>query len=357
MTEPSPVPRRLRRKFGELGLVVILLLMGAVLTFAGGSVRRVERDPATGKRYEVVENKFLNAGKLIDIAKDASVFAVMAVGATFIIIAGGIDISVARIYVLAGLAGAAVLHGFGPDGTWGEPSGWLVVPLTAAVCIGVGLLGGLVNGAGVVLLRLHPFIVTLGTMAIFHGIAIVSTRQTIGSFHPAFIESFIRLPVADLYPVPLVITLAVAGWGTWYLAATVGGRRLYAVGGNETAARYSGLPVERIKIFSYVVGGMCAGVAAMINIGYLGAASPGDGAGYELEVIAAAVVGGAGLAGGRGTAIGAVLGALIINVISHGIIILGLDQNHKQIIIGAVILAAAWLDRRLTEMRARSTAA
>src|SRR5207342_670975 len=108
------------------------------------------------------------------------------------IVAGGIDLSVAGIYVLAGLAGAYVLHGFGPAGTWGEPPGWAVVVMTSAVCLAVGALCGAINGLGVIGLRLHPFIITLGTMSIYRGTAFVTTKaQSIGNFHPAFVDGFI----------------------------------------------------------------------------------------------------------------------------------------------------------------------
>jgi ribose transport system permease protein len=220
------------------------------------------------------------------------------------------------------------------------------------------MLCGLINGVGVVGLKLHPFIITLGTMSFFRGLAFVATEaQSIGQFHPAFVEGFIsyRWPFGEtefIYPVPLVILILVGLWGSFYLSRTVTGRKLYAIGGNETAARYAGLAVPRLKATTYVLAGLTAGIAAMINIGYHGSAASGDGAGYELEVIAAAVVGGASLSGGRGTALGAVLGALIIRLIVDGIVILELDQNYSQMIVGSVIVIAAWLDRWQTNLRA-----
>ena len=125
----------------------------------------------------------------------------------------------------------------------------------------------------------------------------------------------------------------------------VGGREIYAVGGNEEAARFSGLRTNWIKVRVYTLAGLTAGIAAMIMLGYYGAASSDAGSGYELDVIAAAVVGGASLAGGRGTALGALLGALIIQIIDNSIVLLNIDQNYSQIIIGAVIIVAVVLDR------------
>ena len=142
-------------------------------------------------------------------------------------------------------------------------------------------------------------------------------------------------------------------WGSFYLGATVTGRKLYAIGGNELAARYSGLAVGKLKAGTYVLAGLTAAIAAIINIGYHGSAASGDGAGYELEVIAAAVVGGASLGRpGNGPGSGA-RRPLIIRLIVDGIVILELDQNYSQIIVGGVIVAAAALDRWQGAWRAR----
>ncbi|HEY1065383.1 MAG TPA: ABC transporter permease [Pirellulales bacterium] len=356
-----PGESRWRRLAGmqELGLVGVILVLGAFLTIFGGSTSRVVTDRATGKQYRETTNKFLNVDRLVTLAKNTSFVAVMAVGATTIIVSGGIDLSVAGIYVLSGLAGAAFLHWTGPSGGYATAPTFLVVPLAVLICLSVGSLCGLVNGLGVVGLGLHPFIITLGAMGMYRGLAFVTTNaQSISNLNRSFVDGFISYKVnlgdgGFIYPVPLVILLIVAAAGRFLHGRTTTGRKLYAIGGNELAARYSGLDVDRLKVLAFVLGGLGAGVAAMINIGYHGSASSGDGAGYELEVIAAAVVGGASLSGGRGTALGAVLGALIIRLIVDGIVILGLSQNYSQIIVGAVIVAAAALDARLTVWRKR----
>jgi ribose transport system permease protein len=361
-TAPAPQIPRHRAGMQELGLIGVILLLGGLLAFFGGSTERRLRDPETGKEYLLVRNKFLNVDRLLTLAKNTSFFAIMAIGATVVIVAGGIDLSVAGIYVLSGLAGATLLHACGPAGSWTQLPGIVVVMVTSAACLATGALCGFVNGIGVIGLKLHPFIITLGTMGIFRGIAFVTTKaQSIGNFHPAFVDGFIsrKLELAsggNVYPIPLCILIAVAMWGSLYLSRTVTGRKLHAIGGNETAARYAGLPVARLKATTYVLAGLTAGIAAMINIGYHGSAASGDGAGYELEVIAAAVVGGASLSGGRGTALGAVLGALIIRLIVDGIVILDLDQNYSQIIVGSVIVAAATLDRAQAVWRGTSSA-
>jgi len=206
----------------------------------------------------------------------------------------------------------------------------------------------------IVALKVHPLIITLGTMAIFRGIAFVITQgQSIGGFPAAFRE-LVRWEVGEgLSLVPLGVMVLVAVLGSTYLSRLATGRRVYAIGGNELASRYSGLRVERIKMSVYIFSGLTAGIAALLSLGYYGGASSGDGQGYELNVIAAAVVGGASLSGGKGSALGALLGALIIQMINSGIVILGIDQNYSQIIIGSVVILAVvfdqfnnWLARR-----------
>jgi ribose transport system permease protein len=218
--------------------------------------------------------------------------------------------------------------------------------LGSLTCLGVATACGLANGAMVVALRVHPFIITLGTMAIFRGIAFVVTKgQSVGGFPEAF-RNVIRWETAGgLSLVPLTVMLLVAVAGGILLSRTAGGRRVYAIGGNELASRYSGIRVERVKLGVFLLSGLTAGIAALLSLGYYGGATSGDGQGYELNVIAAAVVGGASLSGGRGTALGALLGALIIQMISTGIVILGIDQNYSQIIIGAVVIVAVLLDQ------------
>ncbi len=206
-------------------------------TNAQGERVRVFKTNAAGEREpEFVEkNKFLNAQNLAQLAKDTSFIAIMAVGATFVIIAGGIDLSVGAIYALASVLGALVFQCFGPDGT--RAGGWVGVPLGILVCVGVATVCGLLNGGMIVALRVHPFIITLGTMAIFRGIAFVITKgQSVGGFPPAF-RDLIRWEVGDgLSLVPLGVMILVAVMGGIYLSRLAAGRRVYAVGGNELRA-------------------------------------------------------------------------------------------------------------------------
>jgi ribose transport system permease protein len=343
--------------FKEAGLMGVLLGLALLLSVFGGSLEVRNRE--TGGVSTV--NKFLRADNLGNLAKNTSFFAIMAVGATFVIITGGIDLSVGSIYCLAAVCGAMFLNYFGPRGPGaGASAGW-VVPAAIMVCLGTGALCGLLNGLGVVVLRVHPFVITLGTMAMYRGFAFVMTKaQAYTHFPLRFTDGLIRHEVnwqgASLYPVPLAIMIGVTILAGWYLKHAVTGRHIFAVGGNEQASLFSGLPVSRVKVKVYVFSGLAAGIAAMIMLGYYGAASSDAGKGYELDVIAAAVVGGASLAGGRGSALGALLGALIIQTINNGIIILEIDQNYSQIIIGAVIVLAVVLDRINTLLRERRLA-
>ena len=367
-----PSPLRSLLKFQESGLLLVILALGVLLTVFAGTVRtplfertadggrqRVFTTGADGERVPafVEKNKFLNAQNLAQLAKDTSFTAIMAVGMAVVIIAGGIDLSVGSIYALASVMGAMVLNHYGPEGA-NNPA--LGVTLGIGACLGTALLCGLFNGGLIVALRVHPFIITLGAMAILRGIAFVATKgQSVGGF-PAGLRDFVRFEMGDglsVVPLATMVLVTIAGW--IFLSRLAAGRRVYAIGGNELAARFSGIRVERVKLGIYLLSGLTAGIAALLSLGYYGAATSGDGQGYELNVIAAAVVGGASLSGGRGSALGVVLGALIIQMISSGIVILGIDQNYSQIIIGTVVIAAVVLDnfntwlakRRLTQAK------
>jgi len=238
----------------------------------------------------------------------------------------------------------------------------VVLPLALGIPLAVGLLCGLINGSLIVGLRMHPFIVTLGTMTIFNGIANVlpfgaKTLPTGGRPLPAaFTTNFMRIRIGDVQPMPMIIMLlcVLAGW--FYLRLMVAGRENYAVGGNEEAARFSGIRVGRVKLRVYALSGLMAGIAGMVSLGRFQTISTNSARGYELTVIAAAVVGGASLSGGRGTAMGALLGTLVLAMIENGIIILHLNQEYKSIIVGLAIIIAVATDRLSEYFRSRRTA-
>ncbi|MEO7298327.1 MAG: ribose ABC transporter permease [Verrucomicrobiota bacterium] len=344
-TAPSKFDLRSQLRLQEFGLVVVIFVLGALLAIFGGKVDRPEfKKNSKGEieRVTVEKNKFLNSQTLVQLAKDTSFVAIMAIGATFVIVSGGIDLSVGAIYALASVLGAITFHRFGPEFSGNANGVWLGM----LACIGFATICGFLNGAMIVTLKVHPFIITLGTMAVFRGIAFVVTNgQSIGGFPQNFRDLVKWETTGGLSVVPLGVMILVTFIGWIFLSQLVLGRKIYAVGGNELASRFSGIRVERTKLMVYAISGFTAGIAALLALGYYGSASSSDGQGYELNVIAAAVVGGASLSGGKGSALGAILGALILQMINTGIVILNINQNYSQIIIGAVVIVAVVLDQ------------
>jgi len=351
MTSALPWTLPIRRATGvllksqQIGIVAVLIALGAALTLAAGS----HVDVLSGDRT----NNFLNAYTLVQMGTDASSFAIMGVGATIVIIAGGIDLSVGAIYALSGVGMAMVLRALGPMG----PATTVLVAL--ATCLSIALLCGLANGLMVIGLGVHPFIITLGTMWVLRGLAfVVSHAESI--LVPGALTNVAKARLglgADLYPVPLLVMLLVAAIGQTYLSRTVNGRYVFAIGGNPEASRYSGLRVDRITLGVYAISGLSAGIAAFLGASFYGSATSSDANGYELYVIAAAVVGGASLIGGKGSAISATLGAILIVMIRQAIRTLHLDQNYEWIIIGSAMILAVVLDQGGTRLLARRMAA
>ncbi len=328
----------------QLGLVLVILLLGGALTmFAGTHV-----DPRTGATV----NNFLNSHTLIQTLTDASFFAIMAVGATVVIISGGIDLSVGSIYALSGVTAAMALRSLGPL----DPLA--TVAIGFGVAVGIGLAAGVVNGLMVVGLDVHPFIITLGTMWVLRGVAFVaSSAESI--LVPGALTAVAKASLgfdASLYPVPMLVMIAVTICGAVYLGWTVMGRHVFAIGGNVEASRLTGLPVRRIKTGVFVVSGLTAGIAAFLGASFYGSASSADATGYELYVIASAVVGGASLSGGRGSAVSAMLGAVLIVLIRQSIRTLHFDQNYEWIIIGCAIILAVVLDQASARLATRRLA-
>ena len=325
----------------QSGLILVILLLGASLTFSAGS----HTNRLTGEEV----NNFFNKHTLVQTATDAAPFAIMAVGATLVIISGGIDLSVGSIYALAGVTMALVLRMCGLESSTQN------ILLGAGLCVGIGLLCGFLNGVLVVGLRVHPFIITLGSMWVLRGIAfVISKAESI--LVPTALTDVAKstFGMSDaLYPVPMLVMILVTVFGAVYLSKTVMGRHIYAIGGSVEASRYSGLRIGRILIGVYTLSGLTAGIAAFVGSSYYGSASCADATGYELYVIASAVVGGASLSGGKGSAINALLGALLIVLIRQSIRTLHFDQNYEWIIIGCAIVIAVVLDQVNTRLAAK----
>jgi ribose/xylose/arabinose/galactoside ABC-type transport system permease subunit len=328
----------------QAGLLLLIVALTVALALAAGS----HVDEASGRTI----NNFFNSYTLIQTATDASFIAIMAVGATVVIISGGIDLSVGSVYALAGVVMGLVLREAAPAA--GPGAVWLGL----LICIALGLVAGALNGAMVVGLGVHPFVITLGSMWILRGVAFVTTKAE-SILLPESLTRVAKAPLglgAALYPVPMLGMLAVSAAGALYLDRTVMGRHVFAVGGNAEASRYSGLRVGRIRIGVYVLAGLTAGLAAFLGASFYGSVSCGDATGYELYVIASAVVGGARLSGGRGSAVNAMLGAVLIVLIRQSIRTLHLDQNYEWIIIGCAIVVAVVLDQASARFAARRLA-
>lgn len=328
----------------ETGLVVVLALVAITLTLMAGS----HLDRVSG----VSVNNFWNSHTLIQTATDASFFAIMAIGATMVIISGGIDLSVGSIYALSGVTMALALRALGPMSSGATVFAGLSVSLL------IGLACGLLNGILVVGLRVHPFIITLGTMWVLRGVAFVATHAE-SILVPASLTAVTKASLGlggGLYPVPMLAMLLMTILGGIYLTRTVMGRHIFAFGGNLEASRFAGLPLARIQIGVFAVSGITAGFAAFLGASFYGSTSSGDAQGYELFVIASAVVGGASLIGGKGSALGATFGALLIVLIRQSIRTLHFDQNYEWIVIGCAIIIAVVVDQWSTRVTARRLA-
>jgi ribose/xylose/arabinose/galactoside ABC-type transport system permease subunit len=368
---PSLARPRRGPRMQETGLLVVIVILSIFLWLAAKPVTVNPANP-------VQENGFFRADNLLNsVFTVMSWMAIMAIGETIVIITGGIDISVGSMMGLAAFVTALVLRNFAYEAPW-----WQVLPVGIGVPVGVGLLCGLFNGAIVVGLRMHPFIVSLASLSIFRWVSL-KLGVTYGQSQPgnlklpsAFTDGFIALPfkhlrmggaVIEIYefiPIVIMLIVLVAGWV--YLRHTVWGRETYAIGGNEEAARYSGIRVGWTKMRVYILCGLCAGIAGMLTCGKYKSAQTTTGDGYELNVIAAAVVGGASLTGGRGTALGAVLGMLVIQLIEDGIFVVGnidlgfvnipVVKEDTKLIMGAAILIAVGIDHLSSYLQSRRSA-
>ena len=278
---------------------------------------------------------FLTLNNILNVMRQVSNNALIAFGMTFVILTGGIDLSVGSILALSSVLIA----------------GWITAgmdPVLATLLgIGVGGVMGLINGVVIYQGRVAPFIATLATMTIFRGLALVVTDgRPVTGLHSDFFSMLGGGYVASLIPVP-VIWMLVAFAVLWFvLRKTTFGRHVYAIGGNEEASLISGVRVSQIKPAVYALSGALSAMAGVILTSRLNSAQPNAGSGYELDAIAAVVLGGTSLAGGRGWIVGTLIGALLIGVLNNGLNLLGVSSFYQQVIKGAVILLAVLLDRR-----------
>jgi erythritol transport system permease protein len=304
---------------------------------------------------------FLTFTSLITMVRHISLNAIIAIGATFVILTGGIDLSIGAIIGFTGMIAGGFIHQ-GINLAFLGVTIYPWVPVTLIMCVIIGVLIGWVNGALVSKFNVTAFIATLGTMYIFRGFALIRSNGTTfpnlqgkpelrNTGFPLLGQgTLLGIPYSILIMIFLVIVAA-------YIAKkTPFGRHVYAVGGNENAARLSGIQVKKIKTVVFMISGGCAALVGLIISSELVASHPATGESYEMNAIAATVLGGTSLAGGRGTIGGAVLGAFVIGVLNDGMVMMGISSFWQTVIRGIVIILAVILDQLQNRESGRSNA-
>jgi ribose transport system permease protein len=282
--------------------------------------------------FALANEYFFTASNLLNVARQVSVTAIVAVGMTFVIISGGIDLSVGSNLAFSGVVASSAFVATGSP------------PLALLAGIATGGIIGLVNGVITAKGRITGFIVTLAMLGVVRGLAfIVTGGNPVTASDGAFTFFGVGAPLG--IPVPILITIVIIALGWFTLNKTKFGKYVYAVGGNERASRWTGLKVDGVQISVYVIVGALAGLAGVILAGRLGSGQPFAGDGFELDVIAAVILGGSSLSGGRGTILGTVIGVLIIGVLNNGLTLLDVSTYWQMVVQGAIILAAVLLDR------------
>jgi ribose/xylose/arabinose/galactoside ABC-type transport system permease subunit len=306
----SVLDRNLLHRFG---LLFVILLVGLALS--------------------LTTDTFLSVANLTNVAKQVSINGILAVGVTFVLLTAGVDLSLGSVVALSGVACATFAHP-------GEHS--VFVPIAVGLLTGAAC--GLINGALVTRGGVAPFIVTLGMMTIARGLALIVS----GGRPVANLSNELTSLAGDFLgvPIPVLCFAGVAAAAWFFLSRFRLGRHIYAVGGNEHAARAAGVSVERVKLFAYGLCGLLTGLAGVVLAARITTGQPNAGQAYELDAIAAVVIGGTSLAGGVGTIAGTLLGVLLIGVINNGLDLMGVSSYYQAVIKGVIIVGAVWLDRR-----------
>lgn len=286
--------------------------------------------------FATMTDAFLSPINLLNILRQAAPILVVAVAMTFVIITAGIDLSVGSQVALINAVAAIVLTG-----------GWLPWPLVVIAMLALGAFIGLVQGWFVAYQGIPAFIVTLAGLSILRGLALYLTQGY--SIPIPDLPGFLALGRGQVsgVPVPVIVALGVVLVGAIVLSRTVYGRRVVAVGSNTEAARRAGMPARGTIASVYVLAGIASAIAGLLIAARLGSGSSNAAVGFELQVIAAVVLGGTSLFGGRGTILGTVLGALTIAVIGNGLILMHISPFFTQIVTGTIILVAIWLNTRI----------
>ncbi|MGH3727981.1 MAG: ABC transporter permease [Micromonosporaceae bacterium] len=284
---------------------------------------------------------FLSAGNLGNVVRAVSEIGIIAIGMTFVILIGGIDLSVGAILGLSAVGSAIMM----------VEDGYGILPTVLAVML-IGTVFGALQGVAVGVFGIQAFIVTLAGLQVARGLAriwsggigvAIAYGEGPQQAPPSF--EILNGSINGIVPVPAVIFLAIGAMAIWVLRTTAFSRHVYAIGGNEKAARLSGVPITRVKIAVFAICGLLASVAGIIHAGQLNQGSPNDGLGYELDAIAAVVIGGTSLAGGSGSMGGTLAGALLLGILNNILALNSIDANIQLLVKGLVIVAAAGLQR------------
>ncbi|MBN9015979.1 MAG: ABC transporter permease [Rhizobiales bacterium] len=288
---------------------------------------------------------FLSAGNISNITRNFSFIAIATLGITLVIITGGIDLSVGSTMALTATTTSLTMVTLNNAGFYPFPGSALIISLLAGLAT-AGIIG-FANGFAIAKLKLSPFVTTLGTLSIVRGLTYVATfgRGTAPAGPDK--DLFLALTSGKLAGMPIsFVYLIIAAFAMWVaLNHTAWGRHVYAIGGNEAAGKLTGVAVDRVKIQVYVICALAAGFNGIIISGWLGSAPANLATAYELTIIAAAVIGGANLAGGIGGASGAIIGCILIEVIRNGLVLARVDPYWQQTLVGCIIVAAVLVDR------------
>lgn len=313
-----------RSIFKDFGLIIIFLVLVLVLAVISGGA-------------------FVKPGNMISVLKQTAVNGILAMGMAFVILSGGIDLSVGSTVGLTGVVACMLAHPMVAGVADGPGQYPLIVPVLAALA--VGALIGALNGVGIAYGTIPPFIVTLGMMTIVRGLALIISGgspvfDVTSGFEAIASLKFGGIPVLAVY---LVIVVAICAF---IMQKTVFGRRIYAIGGNETAASVSGINVKKYRVAVYTIAGLLAGLCGLLTASRTITGAPTAGQSYEMDAIAAVVIGGVSMSGGAGKWHGVVIGALMIAVIANGLDIMRVDSNFQPVIKGLIIIFAVLMDIR-----------
>lgn len=301
-----------------------------------------------------LSDAFLQPRNLINVIRQISVMGLIAIGVTMVIITTGIDLSSGSIVALAAVVAASLAQR--PDWQSAKYPGLMlpvIVPIVAALA--VGAICGWINGDLIARFRIPPFIATLGMMTVARGVALIYSDRPVSGLTDTYNfigqgELFKVFPIPEQpplgIPIPVIILLLVAVVAHILLNNTRFGRHVYALGGNEQAAKISGVNVDRVKVGVYMIAGLLSGLAGLVLSSRIGSGQPGLAVGIELDAIAAAVIGGTSLSGGVGTIWGTIIGALIIGVLNNGLDLLNVSAYWQTIIKGSIIVVAVIIDER-----------